>query len=126
MSLFPEIFLVQVPNIASVHARLITLHREPHTALEVASTVFTVSLYGEVYNEVEIRKCYRVSFVTKSELKNIDESHINTKPPHEEVNIYQDGNFSHNAELLSSIDVADIADTIKLKYTIYLMKSFDN
>ena len=125
MSLFPEIFLVQVPNIASVHGRLITLHREPHTALEVASTVFTVSLYGEVHNEVEIRKRYRVCLVTKTELKDI-ESDINMKSPHEEENIFQDGNFSHNAELLSSKDVADIADTIKLKYTIYLMKSVDN
>ena len=119
----PEIFLFHVPNIASVHARLITTdYQKPNTHLEeVTFTFFTVTLFGKVHNEVE-RKDYRVSLVTKTELKDIDND-INLKPPREEEKANQDGDFSHGVWLLSSEDVADMKDIVKLKYTISLVKS---
>ena len=118
----PEIFQFQVPNIASVHARLITTdYRKPNTHLEeVTSTFFTVTLIGKVHSEVE-REDYRVSLVTKTELKNID-GDTNLKS-HDEVKANQDGDFSHGVWLLSSEEVADMNDIVKLKYTISLVKS---
>jgi len=121
----PEIFVVQIPNIASVHGRLITLHQEPNAPLEEASTVFTVTLHGEIHNEVEVRKNYRVSMRMKTELKDVDRD-TNMKCLTEEENIYEEGMFSHIAKLLSSNDVEEVTDIVKLKYTISLRKSMES
>jgi len=120
----PEIFLVDVPNIASVHGRLIILHQEPNNPLKVAFTAFTVALHGDVLNEVEEEKNYRVNIRMKTELKDIDND-ANMKCSLEEEKNYQ-GDFCHLAKLVSSIDVEDIREEVKLKYTISLVKSTKN
>lgn len=117
-----EVIIVNVPNIATITATVWPLHFENRAATEeVVSTMFTVSLNGQVQEDVS-KRSYRINLIMKIEVKHYDNDE-DLRPPREKVlNDSDEAIFSHRAQLISSQETADI-QRLRLKYTMCLTKN---
>ena len=116
---FPEIFIVNVPDIANIKATILPLHQEEEYDCEVANTIFTVRLNGRVRNEV-FRRDYNVDMKMQTTLRS--DTDDETPRPEEQYVAYNEDTFSHRAFLLRSNELLDATQRLTLNYTIVLNK----